>query len=259
MLMRIFHLQKKSVDIDILRSFYDSIVIPELEKIEGCLFAGLLQNNTNELEGISLTLWDTKENADAYEKSGLFEKLLDQAKPFLADSTEWKVQLSEDLELEYKPDGGEPDPEHFKVTVHEKVKDNLFSQHSKMFVRIISHILQKDKIDEFRDIYIEKIIPALRKTSGCRFAYLIESMDQENEVISLSIWDSEEHARVYENSGLFEKLVNELRPTFSQFFQWKMALEKKSGGKVSTSDDLKISDYRVLTGRNLRGSPSDHR
>ena len=59
-----------------------------------------------------------------------FEKLLDQAKPFLADSTEWKVQLSEDLELEYKPDGGEPDPEHFNVTVHEKVKDDLFSQHS---------------------------------------------------------------------------------------------------------------------------------
>lgn len=259
MFMRIFHLQKKTDDIDILRSFYDSIIIPELQKIEGCLFAGLLQSNTNKLEGISLTLWDTKENAEVYEKSGLFKKLLDQAKPFLADTTEWKVQLSEDLELEYKPEDEEPDLEHFNVTVHERVKDELFKQHSKMFVRIISHILQKDKIDEFRDIYVDKIIPVLRKINGCRYAYLIESMHQENEVISLSIWDSEEHAREYEKSGLFEELVNELRPTFSQFYQWKMSLEKDSKGKVSTSDDLKISDYSIVTGRNLRGSPSDHR
>ena len=259
MYMRLYYLKAKSDSIDdITRSFYDAVVIPQLQKIDGCLFAGLLQSNSDPREGISLTLWDTKEHADRYEKSGMFEKLVEQAKPFLEESTEWKVQLSEDLELEYKPKEEEPDLETFNVTVHERVKEELFKQHSKMYVRIVSHILQKDKMDEFRDIFLDKVIPALRRTEGCRYAYLIESMHQENEVISLSIWDSKEHAVNYEKSGLFKKLVNELRPTFSQFYQWKMALEKNASKKATTSDDLKITDYQVVTGKNLRTSfPED--
>jgi heme-degrading monooxygenase HmoA len=149
MFMRLFHLKTKSEKVGVLKSFYDAIVLPELQKIDGCLFAGLLLNNTDITEGISLTLWDTKQHAEAYEGSGLFEKLLDQAKPFLAESTEWKIQLSEDLELEYKPENDGPELKHFNVTVHERVKKDLFGQHSKMYIRIVSHILQPGKIREF--------------------------------------------------------------------------------------------------------------
>jgi heme-degrading monooxygenase HmoA len=259
MFMRLFHIKTKSKKVGVLKSFYDAIVIPELQKIDGCLFAGLLLNNKDITEGISLTLWDTKKNAEDYEGSGLFEKLLDQAKPFLAESTEWKIQLSENLELEYKPEEDEPDLEHFKVTVNERVKNDLFEQHSKMYIRIVSHILQKDKIEEFRDIFSDKIIPALQETKGCRYSYLIESMHQENEVISLSIWDSKEEALEYEKSGAFDVLVNKLRPTFSQFYQWKIALEKDPSKKVSTTEDLKVTHYKVVTGKNLRNSFPDNR
>ena len=259
MFMRLFHLKTKSEKVDVLKSFYDAIVIPELHKINGCLFAGLLLNNTDVSEGISLTLWDTQQHAEDYEKSGLFEKLLDQAKPFLSQSTEWKVQLSEDLELEYKEEEEEPDLEHFNVTVNERVKEDLFKQHSKMYIRIVSHILQKDKIEEFRDLFIDQIIPELRNTKGCRYSYLIESMHHDNEVISLSIWDSKEDALAYEKSGAFESLINVLRPTFSQFYQWKMALDNDPGKIVSTSDDLKVSHYCVVTGKNLRNSFPENR
>lgn len=260
MYMRLFHLKARSDNIDdITRSFYDAIVISELQKIDGCLFAGLLKSNSDPREGISLTLWDTMQHAETYEKSGLFEKLIEQAKPFLAESTEWKVKLSEDLELEYEAEEDELDLEHYNVTVHERVKDDLFKQHSKMYIRIVSHILQKEKIEEFRDIFSEKVIPVLQKTQGCRYAYLIESIHQENEVISLSIWDSKEDAEAYEKSGQFDKLINELRPTFSQFYQWKMALEKSSTQKASTSDDLKVTNYQVVTGKNLRRDFPNHR
>jgi len=259
MFMRLFHLKANSEKVGVFKSFYDAIVISELQKIDGCLFAGLLLNNTDITEGISLTLWDTKQHAENYEGSGLFEKLLDQAKPFLAESTEWKIQLSEDLELEYKPEDDEPALEHFKVTVHERVKEDLFKQHSKMYIRIVSHILQKDKIKDFRDIFVDQIIPALLATKGCRYSYLIESMQQENEVISLSIWDSKEDAVAYEDSGEFDRLVNILRPTFSQFYQWKMELDKDPAKKVSTTDDLKVTHYRVVTGKNLRNTFPDNR
>ena len=52
MFMRLFHLKMQSEKVDFLRSFYDAIVIPELQKIDGCLFAGLLINNTDITEGI---------------------------------------------------------------------------------------------------------------------------------------------------------------------------------------------------------------
>ena len=259
MFMRILNIRLKSNNMDMLRSFYDAIIIGELQKIDGCLFAGLLQSNQDPNDGLSLTLWDSKDHANDYEKSGLYKKLLEQAKPFLADSAEWKIQLSEDLELEFRPEDDEWEIEHFKVTVQERTKQDLFKQHSKMYVRIVSHILQKDKINDFRDIYIEEILPVLSETQGCRYAYLIESMNNANEVISLTIWDSKEDAKAYEKSGLFSELVNKLRPTFSQFYQWKMALDKSSEKKVSTSDDLKISDYKVVTGKNLRKSFPDHR
>ena len=259
MYMRLLKIQVKSDKTDILRSFYDAIVINELQKIEGCLFASLLQRNNKSNEWISLTLWDSKDNADAYQKSGLYKRLLDQAKPFLEESSEWKVQLSENLELEYLPDEEEPDLEQFTVTVHERTKQGLFKQHSKMYVRIVSHILQKNKITEFRDIYQDSIIPALRDTEGCCYAYLIESMRQDNEVISVTIWDKKENAQNYEKSGKFDELVNKLRPTFSQFYQWKMALDVNTENKVRTSDDLKIKDYQVVTGKNLRRTFPDHR
>ncbi len=259
MYMRLLNVRSKSNDMHMLRSFYDAVVIGELQKIDGCLFAGLLQSNKDPNEGVSLTLWDSRDHADNYEKSGLYKKLLEQAKPFLSESTEWKIQLSEDLELEYRPEDDEPDLEQFNVTVQERTKQDLFKQHSKMYVRIVSHILQKNMVDNFRDIYIEEIVPVLRKTQGCRYAYLIESMHNTNEVISLTIWDGKQDAEMYEKSGLFSELVNKLRPTFSQFYQWKMALDKNSEKKVSTSDDLKVSDYKVVTGRNLRKSFPDHR
>lgn len=259
MFMRLLYLQGKSDDIDILRSFYDTAVIPELQKIDGCLFAGLLISSTDVTKGISLTLWDTKKHSENYEKSGVYKKLLEEATPFLAEATQWKVQLSEDLELEYKPAGAATELEQFKVTVHERVKQDLFQQHSMMHVRIVSHKLQKDKIEEFRDIYLEKIIPGLREIKGCRYAYLIENMQQANEVVSISIWDSKEDAEEYEKSGLFKIMVDKLKPTFSQFYQWKMALEKDKKDKVSTSDDLKIEDYNIVTGKNLRRDLPDHR
>jgi len=189
----------------------------------------------------------------------LFKKLLEQAAPFLDQTSEWKVQLSEDLELEYAQKDEEPELGEYEVTMHERVKSTLFEKHSKMYVRIVSHILQKDKLDQFRDIYSERIIPQLRSTKGCQFSYLIESLHKENEVVSISIWDSKKDADNFERSGLFNELVNELRPTFSQFFQWKMALESKSGDKVKTNEDVMIADYKVVTGKNLRRSAPENR
>jgi heme-degrading monooxygenase HmoA len=105
---------------------------------------------------------------------------------------------------------------------------------------------------EFRNIYGSEIIPTLKKTKGCRFAYLTENIQEEDDAISVTIWDSKEDADNYEKSGVFEDLTEKVKHTFSNLFQWKMALEKDSqGSKISTSADLKVSHYTMVAGRNF--------
>lgn len=252
MYMRFLHLKAKETQPDIIRSFYDSIVIPELQKINGCLFACLIQNNTISNDYISLTLWDSKKIAEDYEKSDVFLKLLSQIEPFLAESSEWKIQLSEEMQLQYKPVPEKPQIEDYTVTAKGAIAKNIEPQKSKsLYLRLVSMKLEKNKIDEFRKIYTNEVLPALQSTKGCSFAYLVESLHRQNEVISITIWENKQSADAYESSGRFNQLVEKLKPTFSKFYRWKMALEKDFSGEVKTSDDLKLTEYSMVSGRSF--------
>jgi heme-degrading monooxygenase HmoA len=71
-------------------------------------------------------------------------------------------------------------------------------------------------------------------------------------VISVTIWNSKEDADKYERSGLFEELIEKVKHTFSELFQWKMALEKDVQGRINTSGDLKVAHYNMVMGRRFR-------
>jgi quinol monooxygenase YgiN len=252
MFMRFLHLKVKETDPDIIRSIYDSIVIPELQKINGCLFACLIQNNKLSDDYISLTLWESKNIAENYEKSEVFNRLLVQFEPLLAESSEWKIQLTEKLELQYKHETEKPQVKDYSVTAKATVGNGIETSVSKrLYLRLVSMKLEKNKIDEFRKIYKNEIIPALQNTNGCSFAYLVENIRNKDEVISITIWENKKSADNYESSGRFNELVSKLKPTFSKFYRWKMALDKDFSGKVKTSDDLRLSEYSMVSGRSF--------
>ncbi|HDL18902.1 MAG TPA: hypothetical protein ENH29_07595 [Bacteroidetes bacterium] len=48
-----------------------------------------------------------------------------------------------------------------------------------------------------------KILPVLKKTTGCCCAYLTENLEAENEIISFTIREKQSYALQYEESGLF--------------------------------------------------------
>jgi heme-degrading monooxygenase HmoA len=118
-----------------------------------------------------------------------------------------------------------------------------------MYVRIVSAKIQEGKLGEFRHLYTKEVLPALKKTPGCRYAFLTEKIQEENEIISCTIWDSKEDAQHYEDSGRFAELTKKVEHTLSGLYQWKMALQKKSGKEVRTSEDLKVTHYNVVTGK----------
>ncbi len=120
-----------------------------------------------------------------------------------------------------------------------------------IYVRVVSPKIRPGMMEEFKRIYAEEILPVLREVKGCRYAYLTEGTKDKNEVISVTIWDSQKDAENYETGGLFDLLKGKVRQTFSELYQWKRKLEKDSGKPVVTSEDMMVKHYNVVTGKSF--------
>lgn len=249
MFMRLVHLSINGEYEHTFRQFYNTIALPQLQNMEGCKMAGLIKSNTDKGQFISLTLWDEEKQAENYEKSKVYENLSEQVTQFLAESSEWKIQLSDDFKIEYKQVPETPFQGKYAVAVKTHSTKSSPEQPSGMYVRIVSVRIQPGMVDEFRDIYSKEIIPALGATKGCTFAYLTENMQEDNEFLLISVWEDKSFADEYEDSDKFKELTAKVKHTFSKFYLWKMGLEQESKGKVETSEDMKIDNYTMVTGK----------
>ncbi len=173
MFMRLLQSKVKPEAVEKLGEFYETKVIPELQKIKGCIFASLVQDRAQPGTGISMTLWQTKEDAEAFENSKIFQKIMEEVEPILLESSEWKIQLSQDLELTYAPVYEEPIIKSYTAKAQKHMKTAIQPEITRMCTRIVSPKIQKGKIKEFIEIYKREIIPALQATDGCLHAYLI--------------------------------------------------------------------------------------
>jgi len=252
MYMRFVQTKIKPDRLSELRQHYEQKVVPALKKMAGCLYACLMHSKHHQDESISLTLWDTPQQAEAYEQSGVFQQLLQEARPYLSEASEWRIQLSRDLTLEYLPITAEPTVKSYAVTASADENLPAHMQIPSMYLRIVSPKIKPGKMEEFKTLYSEEIIPVLRTVQGCRYAYLTESMKEKTEIISVTLWDSIEDAENYERSGAFDKLTEKVKHTFSELYQWKMGLEKEYRGRVATSEDLTIQHYDIVAGTSFK-------
>ena len=252
MFMRFVQMKVKTGQYMELRRHYDEIVLPELMKIGGCQYACLIQADRHEEEWVSMTLWDTLAHAEAYDRSEVFRRLMGVLQPYMADSSEWRIRLSSDMTLEYSQPPEDPVVKSYSISAAAGGKLVPQESNPSMYVRLVSAKIQPDRVEEFRDLYLHEIIPALRTVPGCRYAYLTQNINEKHEYISVTIWDSKEMAEHYEQSGVYEKLLKQVRHTFSGLYQWKMALEKEPGGLAVTSEDLAVTAYNVVTGKTFQ-------
>jgi quinol monooxygenase YgiN len=249
MFMRMVQVKVKSETADQLPLLYSNKIIPTLQKTPGCLYASLIKSTHDPDEAISMTLWDSLEHAEAYEQGGMFQKLMNEIAPFLSDSSEWRIQLSKDFSWEYIPSREEPVVKSYKVTTTFPAPPSTEESAAPLYVRILSVRLKPGRLEEFAALYNAEILPMLQKVQGCRYAFLTEGVTERNEVISVTIWDHKEAADVYEESGLFRKLTRKVQHTFSELYQWKLSVEKRSSVQVSSTEDLNVSGYNVVSGK----------
>lgn len=253
MYMRLVQMKVNPERISEMREFYDQKVIPALKSTNGCLFASLMRSEEHSGEGVSMTLWDNQANAEAYGSSELYRNLIEEIKTFLADSAEWKVQLSKDLTLEYVPVVEEPLVKSYSVGAFKEGAASPADRSQSMYVRIVAPKVRPGRLEDFERIYTTEVIPALRSVKGCRYAYLTEGWTNDVELFSVTVWDSQQDVENYERSGLFNSLSDKLKDTYSESYQWKMQLDKDSGKKVVMSEDAAVEHYRVVTGVRFGG------
>jgi quinol monooxygenase YgiN len=252
MFMRILQLNLDPKFIEDFKSFYEDTVEPKLQTVDGCLFASLIKSKPDKDEFISLTFWRTQQQAENYENSDVFKNLIDQAKPYFSETTdEWKIQLTEDMQIQYTPAEEEPVINKYNVAVQNGSDKSIIKQDDSMFLRIVSIKIQPGKMDEFKKLYSEVVIPSFKKAPGCRNAFLTQSISEGSDFISVSVWEDKESAVAHETSDEYNDMINKVKHTFSQFYLWRMSLDKERRSTVKTTDDMKVGHYDVVTGKSF--------
>lgn len=230
--------------------FYRERVIAELEATPGCRFAGLLRPWRGS-EHRSLTIWDTPEAAAAYEKSGLYHRLLRESEPMLEATTRWQVKLGDDPLETMDPARKEIPPDGY--VVEDESASRVGADEEKVFVRIVSLHVDPAKRDEFESIYRQEVVPAVEAMEGCKGMVLAAGSRHSNELLSVSFWECEQDALRYEMSGEFERLSRRLEATFSPTYTWKMTLGGSSGEGAERTPKLDVSSYHLVQARRIGG------
>ncbi|NGP77833.1 antibiotic biosynthesis monooxygenase [Balneolaceae bacterium YR4-1] len=227
-------------------SVYLQNIIPVLRETPGCIFAGLLQNISTPNQVVSLTMWKNSNQIDAYVKSGAFEKNTGLVRPYMKGSSEWKIQLSKEHKLNYEPINNEPTIRSYRAKLEpDSVADQM--TFTRKYLRILSLSLISGKKEEFNRIYYNDIQPELAKVPGCHYAFIIDNSENENEVLSFTIWNNLEAVERYEKKGTFRGLLQKVQHTLAELYQWKMSLENQASGTVSVSNrDIDISKFTLV-------------
>jgi heme-degrading monooxygenase HmoA len=80
--------------------FYHDEVLPKTRDLKGLVFRELLQGADDPNEGISLSLWESREDLEAYERSDVYERIVERGRAFYVGEfwvKHFDVRLGEQL------------------------------------------------------------------------------------------------------------------------------------------------------------------
>lgn len=71
-------------------------------------------------------------------------------------------------------------------------------------------------MQELREIYNKEVVSAHKGHKGIRFVHLLESLENKDQGISLTAWDTRADLETYEKSGDYEKLVAKFKEMYAE-------------------------------------------
>jgi heme-degrading monooxygenase HmoA len=109
----------------------------------------------------------------------------------------------------------------------------------------------------YRAFYQGRVVPALQEVDGCLFVGLLEPAAEGDECLSMTIWRSPADSARYEESGLYDRLLDESDPflaTSGTATEWSAEMSGPRVGERSPLPDPDVESHPVLDGR-LEGPP----
>lgn len=91
MVVRLTYFNFSPGKIEELKKFYNDVAIPTVKKQKGNLDCRLLEPINKTDEYISMTVWDNQEDADAYQSTGVYKKIIEQVRKFFTKEPVLKV------------------------------------------------------------------------------------------------------------------------------------------------------------------------
>ncbi len=85
-----------------------------------------------------------------------------------------------------------------------------------MYIRMTFFKLKIGQMQALRELYNREVIPAHKSHKGIRFVHLLESLDNKDEGISVTAWDTKADVEAYERSGDYEKLVTKFQEMYAE-------------------------------------------
>ena len=84
-----------------------------------------------------------------------------------------------------------------------------------MYVRMTYFSVKNGKMPELRELYNKEVINTHKQHKGIRFVHLLECLENPNEGISVTAWDTKADLDTYEKSGDYERLLSLFKDMYS--------------------------------------------
>jgi len=163
------------------RKIWDESVIPATKDEKGLISSFLLVSEQQD-EAMSVALWESKEAAEAIQKSGLYQE---QLKKFLS-----LIKSVEDRKF------------------YDVNSEIVFMR--ELEAKVASMTFTKTKpdisLEEVREVWDGSVVPAMKSQKGLVCLFLLAS-EQRDEGISFGLWESKEDSLAIQKSGLYREQI----------------------------------------------------
>ena len=97
MFVRLTYFGFKPEKLQEMKKFYNEVAIPTVRHQKGNLDCRLLEPVAVNDDYISMTTWESQEDADAYHSKGVYKELVDQVRPSFSKEPVLRVYQSQDV------------------------------------------------------------------------------------------------------------------------------------------------------------------
>lgn len=85
-----------------------------------------------------------------------------------------------------------------------------------MLVRLTFVNFLIGKLEEGKRIYHDELMPVVRQQKGNLDCRLLEPIDDSDDYISMTVWETKEDADAYHASGIYRDLVDKIQAIYSK-------------------------------------------